>query len=164
MDFWDQSLTEALGAHDNLIILKTCSKAYGLAGLRLGFALAGADITAALQKSRSPYNVSALTQAAGEIALSRPDYLADCAARIRAAAAALYKGLAALADSSGGAFRALPTETNFVLMETPRARALYDGLRERGILLRLLGDGLLRVTAGKPSEQAALLEALAALV
>ncbi|MDR3207225.1 MAG: histidinol-phosphate aminotransferase family protein [Oscillospiraceae bacterium] len=162
MDFWDQSLIGDLPGRDNLLILKTCSKAYGLAGLRLGFALAGPDITAALQKSRSPYNVSALTQAAGEAALSHPDYLADCAARLREAAAALYQALSALSARSNGAFRALPTETNFVLLETPNAPKIYESLRAQGILIRLLNNTLLRVTAGTPEEQRALLAGLEA--
>ena len=63
MDFWDQSLLSEVSDYDNLIILKTCSKAIGMAALRVGFAVANEVITKALKAVKSPYNVNSISQA-----------------------------------------------------------------------------------------------------
>ena len=75
MDFWDdaQSLVRETEIYDNLIVLRTCSKMMGLAALRLGFAVANPSLTRVLRAAKSPYNVNALTQLAGEAVLSYPD-------------------------------------------------------------------------------------------
>ena len=164
MDFWDQSVMEELPNYENLVILKTCSKACGLAGLRLGFAVAGREITEALFKTKSPYNVNALTQAVGEAVLSHPEYLRDCAQKIKDAARTLLQRLQGIAGQTDGRLTALPTETNFVLVQTPDAGNIFEGLRARGILIRKLSPELLRVTAGSVEEQAALIAALEEIV
>jgi len=160
MDFWDQSVMDQRPNYENLVILKTCSKACGLAGLRLGFAIAGPEIAGALFKTKSPYNVNALTQAAGEVVLSRPEYLRSCMQAVKEAAAALFDSLRALAARTGGRLTVLPTETNFVLLQTPDAHEIYEALRKQGILIRKLSPELLRVTAGNEEEQSALAAAL----
>jgi len=160
MDFWDQSVMEDLPNFENLVILKTCSKACGLAGLRLGFAMAGPEIMDALFKTKSPYNVNALTQAAGEVVLSHPRYLRNCAEKIKDVTQALFDKLQAIAGRVGGALTVLSTETNFVLLQTPDAAGIFEGLRTRGILVRQLDGDLLRVTAGSGAEQTALFGAL----
>ena len=160
MEFWDQSLIPDIPQYENLLILKTCSKAFGLAGLRLGFALGGPELIGALQKVRSPYNVNALTQAVGEVVLSEPAYLKDCVDTIKEATASMLDGLRDLTSQTGGRISVLPTETNFVLLKTPGAANLFDGLRNRGILVRQLGPELLRITAGSPEDQAILFAAL----
>ncbi len=66
MDFWDESLLPEVAEYDNLIILKTLSKAFGLAGLRVGFAAANPTLTRALQAVKSPYNVGLLPQMAAQ--------------------------------------------------------------------------------------------------
>ncbi len=164
MDFWDQSILPELDGYPNAIVLKTCSKAYGLAGLRLGFAIAGEAVAEALRMTKSPYNVNALTQAAGEVVLARPDYLRDCTRRIRAAAAALLEDLRAIERRADGLLTVLPTETNFVLVQTDYAVELHEALKAKGILVRKLSARLLRVTAGSEAEQAALTAELAAWV
>ncbi|MCL2486496.1 MAG: histidinol-phosphate aminotransferase family protein, partial [Oscillospiraceae bacterium] len=75
MDFWDQSIIPAVSRYSNLILLKTCSKAYRMAGIRCGFAISCPQITRVLRAVKSPYNVSSLTQAAAAAILSRPDEL-----------------------------------------------------------------------------------------
>ena len=65
----DESMLGLVGEYDNLIVLKTCSKALGLAGIRLGFAVSGEPVTRALQAVKSPYNVNALSQAVGKAVL-----------------------------------------------------------------------------------------------
>ena len=72
MDFSDQSVMKVAEKYDNLIILKTCSKAWGMAAIRLGFAVSSKKIIRALHCVRSPYNVNALTQAAGCVIFFKP--------------------------------------------------------------------------------------------
>ncbi len=160
MDFWNQSILPALDQFENAIVLKTCSKAFGLAGLRLGFSLSSETLADALKKTKSPYNVNALTQAAAAAVLSKPDYLRACAQRIKSATEALYGGLREVAARSGGRLAALPTETNFSLLRCDDAPVWFEALKDRGVLVRLLGPTLLRVTAGADTELSSLLAAL----
>ncbi len=75
MDFWDQSVLDCVEQYDNLIVLKTCSKAISAAAIRLGFAVACKTLTTAIRAVKSPYNMNALTNIAGEIIYSDPRYL-----------------------------------------------------------------------------------------
>ena len=65
MDFSEGSVLDEIENYGNLIVLKTCSKAFGMAAIRLGFAAANEEITRILKAAKSPYNVNSLTQAAG---------------------------------------------------------------------------------------------------
>ncbi len=78
MDFWDQSFLPEVQEHDNLIILKTCSKAIGMAAVRLGFAVAKPALSIALRAAKSPYNVNSISQAIGAHILSKREFLLDC--------------------------------------------------------------------------------------
>ncbi len=161
MDFWDeaQSLARDVGRYDNLIVLRTCSKAFGLAGARLGFALAGPEISRTLAAVKSPYNVNALSQALGRTLLAQPQVLDEAVRAIRESVRKLGAGLAALATETGGIEQVYPTCANFVYLRMKDARAVYRRLRERGIVVRLM-DGHLRISAGNETENAALLSAL----
>ncbi len=160
MDFSDQTLIREAADYDNLILLRTCSKMLGLAGLRLGFFVANATLTAAFRACKSPYNVNALSQAAGETVLKEKAYLDDCRRKVCASRDALYKGLQPLCQARG--WRMDKPETNFVYLRPDDAAGLYEGLKAAGILVRHMGDWL-RITAGTEKENAQLLEALAAL-
>ncbi len=164
MDFWDQSMLSRLDSRPNLILLKTCSKAYGLAALRLGFAVASEKLASLLMAAKSPFNVSALTQAAGAAVLREPDYLRGCTEAVRQSKDALEAQAKAFAQSHPGVFEVLETHTNFVLLQTPRAPDWFQALLTRGVAVRLLPPNLLRVTAGAPEEHAALFAAWEELV
>ncbi|MDR2671601.1 MAG: histidinol-phosphate aminotransferase family protein [Oscillospiraceae bacterium] len=161
MDFWDQSVLAHTRRCDNLIVLRTCSKALGLAGARLGFALSGDPLAAALRAAKSPFNVSALAQAVGAAVLAEAEYLDACVQAIRRSTADLYRALSAFAARAEG-IEAHETETNFVLLTGPRAPALYEALRAQNIHIRHLPPNTLRTTAGTASEHKALLTALEA--
>ena len=156
------SWTTRLAEFPNLVVLQTFSKAWGLAGLRLGLAWAGPALIAYLNKIKPPYNVSALTQHYARAALAQP-------ALFEARRQALLAGRAALA----GALPTLelvahvfPSETNFLLVRfRPDATAVYDFLVARGIIVRNRSAqpgcaGCLRLTVGTPAENEALLRAL----
>lgn len=160
MDFWDEPVLADAVTRDNLIVLRTCSKAVGLAALRLGFAVCGEALTEALRKAKSPANVNALTNAMAAAVLSDRVYLTGARDRIKQAAARLFEGLNA-AQQAFGVIRVLPTKANFVFLETADAVDLQQYLKARSILVRRLG-GRLRITACAPEENEAIISAVSA--
>lgn len=163
MDFWDdaQSLVREVAGYDNLIVLRTCSKMMGMAALRLGFAVASQPLTRVLRAAKSPYNVNTLTQTVGEAVLSHPDAIRRGREKILHSLDSLVKALSTLKLKEGETL--LPTCTNFVVLRTPRAQALFEGLRARSIIVRCF-PGFLRITAGSEEENAALVDALRQLL
>lgn len=164
MDFSDQSILCKAPELDNVIVLKTCSKAMGAAALRLGFAVANERLTNALRAAKSPYNADGISQAVGTVLLSEEGYMEAAVARIRASRDVLYEGLCRLAEFKCDAIITVyVTQTNFVLLRIKDAKACYDRLLEKGIVVRQLGD-FLRITAGTEDENAAVVSALAAIL
>lgn len=159
MDFWNQSLLSCPALPENCIVLRTCSKV-GLAALRLGFAVAPARLTGYIRAAKSPYNVNALTQAAGEIVLGEPGWLKSAAARAVRLKEALEDALSALAARYPGKFEPIRTHTNFTVVRAARAGKIHGGLRKRGVSVRYFPEELLRVTAGTEEENGAFLAAL----
>lgn len=157
MDFSDQSLIQEAADYDNLILLRTCSKMLGLAGLRLGFFVANPVLTGAFRSAKSPYNVNALSQAAGTVVLREKDYLDDCRRRVIASRDALYTGLRPICDRLG--WRMFTPQTNFVFLKPADAQTVYEGLKAAGILVRRMG-AFLRITAGSEEENQKLIAAL----
>jgi len=151
MDFCDQSLLDDIERFDNLVILRTCSKAPGLAGLRLGFSAANETITKALHAVKSPYNVGALTQAVGTALLCQPLRLQEGVQEIRRRTDELSRALKALGLPVMG------DAANFIFVRD--AAGAFGYLKERGIIVRKFGEHL-RITAGNAEENAALVEAL----
>ncbi|MEZ5542977.1 MAG: histidinol-phosphate transaminase [Pseudomonadota bacterium] len=164
--FTSASFMAELGRHDNLLVLRTVSK-LGLAGLRLGLLAGHPEWIAQIDKTRLPYNIGTLNQATGALALAHRDVFDAQAAQIRAARAELAAGLHGFA-----ALTVYPSEANFILFRVPagRAGAVFTGLQQAGILIKNL-DGsapalrdCLRVTVGRPEENAAFLAALGGLL
>ncbi|WP_195975260.1 histidinol-phosphate transaminase [Hydrogeniiclostridium mannosilyticum] len=158
MDFWDQSLLQEVEDYDNLLILRTCSKALGMAGIRLGFAVANPTITNALRAVKSPYNVNALTQALGVLALRKRAWEQAACEEILASKHALYQRLKELELRYPSEMRLFESCTNFVFVKMKRSRAVFEALLQKGIAVRFMGD-YLRITAGSPAENAAFLTA-----
>ena len=163
MDFYTESLLDEVNDYDNLIILRTCSKALGLAAFRLGFAVANERLTNVLRAVKSPYNVNTLTQAYGAVVLSHKAEERQALAEILASRDALYAALTAMQEELACFGRVYPTVTNFVLIKTARAAEIFAKLKERSIVVRLMGD-CLRITAGSPAENEAVLTALREIV
>lgn len=161
MDFWDESVLGYAEKSDNLIVLKTCSKAYRMAGIRCGFAVAGSHITAMLRTVKSPYNVSSLTQLFASCVLENPNAIKSAIATILEERDYLYAGLCRLAESSKIALEPIESKANFVYVRCAEAAAqdIFLRLKERSIVVRRLGEGL-RITAGSREENDALLAAL----
>jgi len=158
MDFWDQSLLDCVDDFDNLIVLRTCSKALGGAAMRLGFAVANPTLIQYIRAAKAPYNVNSLTQAAAAVLLSHPETLQKANKALIASRNELYNDLAAMNTS----LTIYKTVTNFVFIQTKNASALYEKLLSCGILIRKMGD-YLRITAGSPEENKAFLKAFEAI-
>ncbi len=146
----------------NLIVSRTFSKAYGLAGLRVGFAVAQAPLTNLLNRVRQPFNVNVVAQAAAMAALADTAFIDRSRGLNRAGLEQLQAGFDALG------LRYVPSFANFVLVEVGDAAAVNEALLKAGVIVRPVANyGLprwLRVTVGLPAENAAFLEALAAAV
>ncbi|MDR0248445.1 MAG: aminotransferase class I/II-fold pyridoxal phosphate-dependent enzyme [Oscillospiraceae bacterium] len=155
MEFWNESAAGYVASTENLIVLRTLSKAAGLAGLRVGFALAHEKLAALLRAAKSPYNLSAAAQAAGEAALRQSGYITEAARAIARSREELYNMLARFPGLTP-----LRTHTNFVLCELTGAERLHIRLMQKGVAVRLLGENLLRITAGSPADHERLCVAL----
>lgn len=142
----------------NLVVSRSFSKAYGLAGLRVGYGVAQPAITALLARVRQPFNVNALAQAAAMAALQDQAFLDRSAQVNQAGKQQLETGFNAL----GLTF--VPSFANFVLVHVGAAQEINNALLKRGVIVRPVGgDGLpewLRVSIGLEQENALFLKAL----
>lgn len=161
MDFSDQSMLAEFADYDNLLILKTCSKALGLAGIRLGFAVGQERLIRVLQAVKSPYNVNSVTQAIGEAIFSMPQALRRDTQRIIESRAALQAEFDALAAQYPDAFSPVESSANFVFVRCADADGLFAFLQKKGILVRKLGTHL-RITAGRNYENEAVVREITA--
>ena len=157
------SMLPYLRSHPNLIVLRSFSKSYSLAGARLGLLFAHPDLVAQLAKVKDSYNVSALTQALGRAALADRAYHAELVARTLAERARL----AAVLTRFGWSWPA--SAANFVLAEVGEcAGELYRALKSRGVLVRWWDRpelaSKLRITVGRPEHTDRLAGLLAELV
>ena len=150
MDFWDQSLLDKIEKFSNLIIFRTASKAIGSAALRLGFAVANRTISRAIKAVKSPYNVNSFSQAAGEIIYKNKDFLKNRLKTIVLSREKLYNKLVEISTSNPG-FKPVESVANFVFVKTPDSKALWEYLKARSIVVRLMGE-YLRITAGTDNE------------
>ena len=160
--FADASYMDKLGRWDSLVIMRTVSK-LGLAGLRLGLLAGPGAWLREFDKVRLPYNINVLTQTGARFALEHKEMLDEQTAAICRDREELLRDLA-LIDG----LRVFPSQTNFVLFRTRsrQARAVYEGLKARGVLIKCLDGGdpalgdCLRVTVGTPEENRGFLKAL----
>ena len=151
-----------LSTHDNLLILRTFSKGYSLAGLRLGYLLGDPSlIDPIVTKTRDSYNIDHISQVLGQAAFEDRAYAEDTWARVRAERARLAAALTELG------MRSPPSHSNFLLASVGAGRdaeAIYLALKAAGILVRYFNaprlDDKLRITVGTPEENERLLTAL----
>jgi histidinol-phosphate aminotransferase len=149
-----------LPSHERLVVTRTMSKAFSMAGARLGYLAASPDVVDALQLVRLPYHLSTLTQVAAEVALRHSDMLLSTVDSVRAERDRL------VAELVGTGHEVIPSDANFVLFGRFRdSQKAWRALLDRGILVRDVGlPGWLRVTAGLPVEVDAFLSALREVV
>ena len=148
-----------LARFPNLVLSRTLSKAYGLAGLRVGFGLAHPEVAELMNRVRQPFNVNHLAMVAAEAALGDEAFIAESRAMNAAGLAQLEAGFRQL----GLGF--IPSSGNFIAVEVGEATRIYEALLRQGVIVRpVAGYGLprfLRVTVGTAPQNARFLAALA---
>ncbi len=158
-DFADDNCLDFVSRFPNVVISRTFSKSYSLAGLRLGLAFASPELIAEMNKVKDSYNVDALTQCLGTVALQTSGYMRDNAARIRATRNHLATQLRQLGCE------VLPSQANFLFLKPPRpAEQVFAELRQAGFLVRYFNlpriSEFLRITIGREEEMQAFTECL----
>jgi histidinol-phosphate aminotransferase len=160
-DFADADCLGLLAAHENILISRTLSKGYGLAGLRFGYAIGHRAVIAEMAKVKDSYNCDAIAIAAATAALDDQAYAREQWARVRS------ERTRVTAELARRDFSVIPSQGNFVLATAPGetgGRPLYEGLKARGVLVRYFDkpglDDKLRITIGTPDENSAMLAAL----
>ena len=159
MDFWDQSILSEVNNYDNLIILKTCSKAIGLAAVRFGFAVANKIITNAIRAAKSPYNNDTVAQTIVADILSEKEYLKECRDIIVANTKKLYSDITEIDKKYGCFEKVYEPCTNFVFIKTDEFEKIYSFMLENSIAIRKF-KGFIRITAGTEAENARFINVL----
>jgi histidinol-phosphate aminotransferase len=156
-----KSFIQELTEYSNLVVLQTLSKAWGLAGLRVGMAFASEEIIEVFNRVKPPYNINEASQTLALEALNNIDQVNTWIKETIAQREKLVSKLAKLTFVS----KIYPSDANFVLVKTTNARGIYTYLVEKGIIVRdrskiELCEGSLRITVGTPAENDKLIEAL----
>ncbi len=154
-----QSMLSKLDQYDNLVVLHTLSKAWGMAGLRIGMGFAHPYIVETMMRVKAPYNMNSLTQAT-VLKMLESDPAAQVAELVAQRDLAMEK-----IKTMPGVLQMYPSDANFVLIKVQQPRAIYDRLIESGVIVRdrsrIPGcEGCLRITIGTPQENASMLAAL----
>lgn len=156
-----KSFLSGLTEYQNLVVLQTLSKAWGLAGLRLGMAFASHPIIDLMNKVKYPYNINSATQRLVLDALDNIEWVNQHIRLTVLERENLKKELLTLPDTE----KVYPSEANFLLVKIKDARKKYELLCEKGIIVRdrsrvVLCENCLRITVGTPEENAALMNGL----
>ena len=152
-----KSFIPLMKEYKNLVILRTLSK-IGLAGLRVGFVIADADIIDEVNKVRLPFNVNSLSQKVAAEALQNKRQLRSDIRLIISERKRLFKELAKM-----DGVKPYPSDANFIFFKVEDGDRVHEGLLRKGVLIRNMkgvADGCLRVTVGTPAENTAFLKAL----
>ncbi len=164
VDFAEESALSLVQEFTNVMVVRTLSKGYSLAGLRLGFGIANPQLLSGLFKVKDSYNIDAIACAVGTAAMLDQDYKNECAQKVKISRLQLAESLEKLG------FKVWPSQANFVLAQpqTADAERLYLALKEKGILVRYfkqprLADKL-RISVGTDDQNHALIAALTSLI
>lgn len=156
-----ESLISVLGEHSNLVVLRTLSKAWGLAAIRLGYAVAHRQVVSYLMKVKSPYNINILTTTEALKALQSTAHVRRSVAAVTEERTRLVQELSQLRFVK----KIFPSDANFLLVRCIGARSLYEQLAQRGVIVRdrsaepKLQD-CLRISVGTPEQNNLLLQAM----
>jgi histidinol-phosphate aminotransferase len=156
-----KSFVQSLIDYPNLVVLQTLSKAWGLAGLRLGMCFASPDIIGYMNKVKAPYNINIVTQ---ELALQALEEVGQVNDMIQLLVD-MRNALAQVIASMPQVIQVFPSDTNFILVKIPQARKLYEFLMSKGIIVRdrsalELCEDSLRITVGTEQENTLLVDAM----
>jgi histidinol-phosphate aminotransferase len=160
-----KSLLPQLNDFPNLVILQTFSKAWGMAGIRLGMAFAASEIIAVLNKIKYPYNLNILTQQKALELIENHDKVKKWVKLLIAE----REKMKTLISEFPFVIKIFPSDANFILVKMHDARGIYEYLKEKGVIVRdrskvHLCDDSLRITIGSSDENEHLLNALKELI
>jgi histidinol-phosphate aminotransferase len=156
-----ESLVSAVERFPNLVVLRTLSKAWGLAAIRLGYAIAHPQIVSYLMKVKSPYNINILTSTEALKALDNTQHVEKSVTAVRTE----RKRLADVLSSFRFVEKVYPSDANFLLVRCSDARSLYQKLAQRGIIIRDRSSepklaNCIRISVGTPEQNTLLLNAM----
>ena len=156
-----KSFVQSLIDYPNLVVLQTLSKAWGLAGLRLGMCFASPQIIGYLNKVKAPYNINIVTQELALQALEEVGQVNDMIKLLVDMRIALAQVIASMPH----VIQVFPSDTNFILVKIPKARQLYEFLMSKGIIVKdrsalELCEDSLRITVGTEQENTLLVDAM----
>jgi len=156
-----KSFVQSLIDYPNLVVLQTLSKAWGLAGLRLGMCFASPEIIGYMNKVKAPYNINMVTQELALQALEEVGQVNDMIQLLVDMRIALAEVIASMPH----VIKVFPSDTNFLFVKIPHARKLYEYLLTQGIIVRdrsllELCEDSLRITVGTEQENTALVDAM----
>ena len=164
-EFGEKTFVPLISQYDNLVILRTFSKAYSLAGLRVGYLLSNLEIINEIRKVKSPFNVNTFSQLAAQVVFENKEILKESIKKIVEERERLTNKINELPS-----FKAHPSRTNFVLAEVGSKEdtdLVYNKLLKQGILVPLVSDSLfstsryfLRITVGNKEENDILIKGL----
>ncbi len=147
-----------IAEHSNLIVLRTFSKVYGLAGLRIGYAACSAEAASHLNRVALPYGLNSLAQSVAMVALDDQAHVKACVTKNFQQRERMQM------EFSARGLEYIPSVANFILLKVPDPPALYERLLQRGILVALVDHfqvrDAVRITLGTPEENSILLDAL----
>lgn len=151
-----------LGVRKNLILMRTFSKIYGLAGLRIGYGIGNPDLIAALEKTRQPFNINSLAQAAALAALDDDEH-------VRKTRSNNFGGLQFFEKAFRGLkLEFVPSFANFILVRVGKGQKVFDALQKQGVIVRPMGGYQLpewiRISVGTPKENERSLNVLKAIL
>ncbi|MFM6993996.1 MAG: histidinol-phosphate transaminase [Sediminibacterium sp.] len=156
-----KSFVQSLIDYPNLVVLQTLSKAWGLAGLRLGMCFASPEIIGYMNKVKAPYNINIVSQELALQALEEVGQVNDMIQLLVDMRIALAEVIASMPH----VIKVFPSDTNFLFVKIPHARKLYEYLLTQGIIVRdrsllELCEDSLRITVGTEQENTALVDAM----
>lgn len=159
-EFCDTTVIPYVEEYPNLLVLRTFSKAYGLAGIRCGYSISSTNLAKAINLARPPYNISSLSQLAAQLVLLEKEQI--------------YKNIAFLVEQRGCMARELAkikgvevynSSANFILIKIDNCKEVYKKLCEKGIFVRVFGsapllESCMRITIGTQEQNTILLDEL----
>jgi histidinol-phosphate aminotransferase len=152
---YPDTLGSYFAAGRDILVLRTFSKVYGLAGLRVGYGIAKKEIIESMNRIREPFNINSLAQEAAVAALGDDEHLQRSVTINEDGKKYLYRELKALG------LKYVPTEANFIYMPlATESNKLFDALLKKGVIVRPVGPKEIRVTVGLAEENRRFIEAL----
>lgn len=164
-EFHGVTCQKLLERHRNLIILRTFSKAFGLAGIRLGYLLCHPDVAREISKAKLPFSVGVLQMVIAEFLLKRRDFVMESVKKIINEREKVYRNLSSIPD-----VLPIPSRANFILFKTNSISStiVFEQLYKKGILIRSFNNpalmNMLRVTIGAPEENEIFINELAGII